>query len=98
MKKKLTAATATLAVAGALAAPVTANAQTHDPAPLHGISTGSSALDVSLVAVVVGGVVKLIVDNVEPLAVAVEEFAGEIGSSHLVGSSGISFNLEELSS
>lgn len=98
MKKLTAAATATVA-AVTLTAPVVATAQPiHQPAPLHSAATGSSALDTTIGLTAIAAVVKLVVDNVQPLADLVADVAAGIGSSDLVGSSGVSFNLESLSS
>lgn len=99
MKKKLTAVAVAAVATGSLATPVVASAQyIHQPAPLHSVSTGSSALDSTIGIGVIATVAKLVIDNIQPLSDLAEEIAAGIGSSHLVGSSGVSFNLESLSS
>ncbi|MDR7330611.1 hypothetical protein [Corynebacterium guangdongense] len=96
--KKLTVAAVAAVATASLAAPAVANAQyIHQPAPLHSVSTGSSALDSTIGVGVIAAVTKLVIDNVQPLSDLVEEIATGIGSSQLVGSSGVSFNLESLS-
>lgn len=55
--------------------------------PLYNSSTGSSPIDILLVMASLGLVLKLVVDNVEPLRAAVDEAAAQVGLENAAGSS-----------